>query len=152
MNNIENLLNTAQAENVFRQHHITGRGINGVRQGFEAKGNHFMIDLVKAVSPGSVLTNGNFGDNTDILTMLDQANAADAAKTTGKGWAFWEKALTFIGKTGTTLSAFKSDILGTPAAAPDPAVVATQKRNNTIIYVVAVVILVIVGVLLFKKK
>lgn len=150
MKNINNLLNSPDAEIVFRKHKIASRGMDGVRKGFDAKGSHFMTDLIKAISPGSVL-NGNFGDADEMgPPTLDQFAAQN---TTGKGWQFWDKALQMIGKTGQTYSDFKNNLLSDPEPTSDEVKAAqNQKSRNTVIYIVAGVIIVTVAVLLFFKK
>lgn len=149
MQNIDNLLNSPAAENVFRRHNIALRGMDGVRAGFNAKGSHFMSDLVKAVSPKSIL-NGNFGDDDEMgPPTLDQFMDQGS---TGKGWDFWEKTLTMIGKTGQTYSDFKASLTGNKETDQSESSAASKKSSNTLIYVAAGVIIVIVGILLFWKK
>jgi hypothetical protein len=148
MNNIENLLNSPAAESIFRRHKIAQRGMDGVRAGYNAKGTHFMTDLIKAVSPGSVL-NGNYGNDDEMgPPTLDQFMDQSSG---GKGWDFWEKTLTMIGKTGQTYSDIKANITGNKQT-DDSNSAAQTKNSNTIIYVVAGVIIVVVAALLFWKK
>ncbi len=152
MKNIESLLSTPQAENIFRIHRIPLRGMKGVRQGFEMRGSHFMMELVKAVSPGSVL-NGNYGGADEMGSpTYDQWITEQASTGTGKGWDFWAKTLTLIGQTGVTVKGFKDNVLGGGVQPADIQDQQTQKKTNTIIYVVAAVIIVVVGILLFYKK
>jgi hypothetical protein len=151
MQNISNLLNTPQAENIFRRHRVIQRGMAGVREGHDKKGSHFMIDLVKAVSPGSVL-NGNFGDDSEMGPPTFEQWSEQNSGSTGRGWAFWEKTLSMVGKTGNTWADFKANLLGSPEKEVDVQAQQKQKNQNTLIYVVAAGIIVIVAVLLFWKK
>jgi len=149
MQNIDKLLNTPQAENIFRRHNVIKRGMTGVREGYNRKGSLFMMELVKAVSPGSVI-NGNYGDGDEMGPPTMEQFAEQS--TTGKGWAFWEKSLSMIGKTGETWFNFKNNLTKSAETAPDPAAEAAQKKSNTIVYVLAIVILVSVAALIFWKR
>ena len=153
--NIEELLNTPQALDLFRRHHITSTGMAGVREGYDKKGNHFMLDLVKTIQPKSVVAvSGNYGlsDNEDTPSDNDWLAASEG--TSGKGWAWWEKLLTMAGKTGTTIAGIKNSIFGTSdeEKAEEEEKQKEEKKRSNIIWIVAGVVVVALIVFLVIKK
>lgn len=144
-------LNTPQAKEVFRRHHIAATGIEGVRQGFAAKGDLFMFDLLQALSPKSSVLNGDFGANDEMgPPTFDQWTAQnnDAPKRTIKDW------LAIAETIGTTIGSLKQNIFGTvtdPNApiAPDPN---TPTKSPVLIYAVAGIVILVIAFFLFKSK
>jgi len=151
--NFTALLNTTQAKEVFRRHHITATGIEGVRQGFAAKGDLFMFHLLQAISPKSSVLHGNFGTADEMGPptfdqWTAQNNDASAPKRTIEDW------LAIAGTIGTTIGSLKQNIFGTvtdPNApiAPDPN---APTKSPVLIYAVAGIVILVIAFFLFKSK
>jgi len=142
-------LYSPKVQAVFRKHHITATGLAGVRQGHAQKGDQFMFDFLKAISPETSVLHGN--NDTELIgppTLEDWIAQQPAA--TNQGWDFWNTLLTTVGKTGTTIAGFKQNVLGSVSSTDTTTT--TQKSNNTIIYVLAGIVILAIGYLIFKKS
>jgi len=133
--------NSKEVQEVFRQNHITATGLDALRQGYEAKGDYFMYQFMKAYSPKTSILN-SFSSGED---QLDSQNSVKPKRT-------FEDWLTLIGKAGQTIADVKNDILGTPSSetsVPDPA---PKKKSSVLIYVIAGVVLLVIGYLIYKQS
>jgi hypothetical protein len=149
------ILNSPAARAIFRKHHIIATGTAAVRRGYELKGDHFMYDLVKALSPAASVLNGNYGegDETGPPTFQQWTEQNPAATTaTGKGWKFWDNLLINVGRTGETISQFKRNALATPETNTPADQPATTSKSSYLIYGLALVVLALVVYLIVKNK
>ena len=165
MKNINDSLNSTEVLDLLRRYHVRASSIEGIREGYITHGAAFMMKVVKAIAPGSVLS-GNYGEDTNYGENTTYGGSDemgpptqqqyDEQNSTVTGWDKWVKALEMIGHTGVVLGGVKDNLLGNtpdPAqAAINAAADAKKKKSNTIIFIVAALILVIVaGLLIFKK-
>lgn len=148
------MLATPEAQNIFRRYRVSGSGMTAVRAGYDKSGSQFMVDLVKAISTKSNISGSNGDDNFVGPPTMEEYLAANDS-TSGKGWDFWDKLLTYVGKTGTVATSIKNMFTGTSPedeAAEKEEQKKEQKRSNIIWIVAVVVVLGIVALLVFKKK
>ncbi len=150
---IKEFLNSPEAERLFQRHKITARGMDGIRAGYERKGDLFIYELAKAMAGPTSVLNGNYGDSTEMgpPTFQQWTEQQSAAGATGKGWDFWNNLLSTIGNTGVTIGKFKNDILSTATPAevqPQP----ESTKNNTVLYIIAGIVLLAVGFLIYKQS
>lgn len=151
-------INSPAAREVFRQHHITAKGLEGVRQGHERKGDKFMFDLLKSISPKSSVLHGNFNDYLNLDTVdtseLDSNIDSDlglSTKKPKKTFTDWMNIFTTLGE---TYASVKGNITGSTPAEGDIDTPAPNKSkfNTTIIYVVVAIIILTIGFFIYKQS
>ena len=151
---IETLLQTPQAKEVLRKHHITGRGPEAIRQGYAKKGDLFMYDLIKSVSPKTSVLHGNmdgaeeYGMNENWWESTADPYSDEKPKRSIEDW------MSLLGQAGTIIGGIKQNVLGkvSDPSTPDPST--TPKQNNTLIWVVAAIFIIglsIIGYQSFKS-
>lgn len=148
--NTQAFLNSTQAREVFRRHNIAGSGIDAVRRGFAVKGDFFMYDLMKSITPKTSVLRGNFGDNGEMgPPTFDQwtEQQADKPKRTLEQW------MEIFGTAATTIGALKQNIFGNGTSEPaDTTTLPAAKSSNTIIYIVAAVVVLAIAFLIYKQS
>ena len=150
---INAMLATPEAQNIFRRYKISGSGMTAVRAGYDKSGSQFMVDLVKAISAKSNIS--GFTGEVEGPPTMEEYLVASQFTSEGNGWSWWDNFLTYMGKTGSVVTAFKNIFTGSSPedeAAEKEEQKKEQKRSNIIWIVAVVVVLGIVALLVFKKK
>lgn len=152
--NIQALLQTPQAKEVLRRHHVTATGTEAIRQGYAKKGDLFMYDLMKSVSPKTSVLHGNlggadeYGMNDNWWESTADPYSEDKPKRSIEDW------MSLLGQAGTIIGGIKQNVLGkvSDPSTPDPST--PDKKNNTLIWVIVAILLIglaVIGYQSFKS-
>lgn len=145
---IEEFLNTFEGRRLLRKHHITAKGMDAIRAGYNKKGEKFMYDLLTGMSPKSSVLHGNYGDDTEMGPPTFE-QFTEQTKKNKLDWAGW---LNMIGETGSTISKLKSDILGTPKAETENTSSGDSKKSNWLLYGLGIAVVAVIIVLIVKSS
>jgi len=152
---IDELLKTPQAKSVLRRHRVTGTGVEAIRQGYSKKGDLFMYDLLKSVSPKTSVLHGNSGAEDEFGPMGPflpgdpnsdlNSDGTERTKRTLEQW------MSIFGQAGAIIGGIKQNVLGkvSDPSTPDPST--TPKQNNTLIWVVAAIFIVGLGIIGYQS-
>lgn len=176
MTDIQTILDShsIEVEGLLRKHKIAGNlDMGTIKKAYDQKGEPFMMDLLQIITPTSSFLGIGKGkgflglgkaktESSDYDPLADPlsdetwaaAGAESSTTKTGNTWAWWDKLLNSVNKTGDTISKVKSDISGQSAA--DATLLRSQAQqesssSNMLYFVAAGFVLLIIIVLIFKK-
>jgi hypothetical protein len=145
---IEEYLNTFEGRRLLRKAHVTSKGMDAIRDGYNAKGDKFMYDLLAGASPKSSVLNGNYGDETEMgQPTFEQFQAQQSGKKLD-----WDGWLTMLGKTGSTISKLKGDILGSGKSENSENDSSETKKTNWVLYGLGIAVIAVIIVLIVKSN
>lgn len=141
-----------EVKNLLRRYKIVGPPtIETIQQAHTQKGDRFMIDLLKVISPQSNFTNlGTIVYPGSMLSNNIQA-AQNQTAPKSKFWAFWDNLLGRVASTGVAIGQFKAEI-NAPDQYTQAAMLQQQQRNRLIFGAAAILMVIIVLTLIFRKQ
>ncbi|MBV5346812.1 hypothetical protein JZU46_01120 [bacterium] len=145
---IEEFLNTFEGRRLLRKHHITAKGMDAIRAGYNKKGEKFMYDLLLGMSPKSSVLHGNYGDESE----MGPPTFEQFTEQTKKKKLDYAGLLHMIGETGSTIAKLKSDILGKPQENENTGSGSgASPKSNWLLYGLGIAVVAVIIVLIVKK-
>jgi hypothetical protein len=148
-----------QVRELLRMNNIRGKGLAGIKEGYDKYGNTFMIKVIDTLKDPS----NNFSNYGGLLSTVDMYGeestqlAPDTqigTHTTGKGWTFWADLLNAVGNTGETIGAFKQNVLGSVSVNQEPIKTELPSPNSKVIFYLAgaAILIIVVLLVIYNKK
>lgn len=149
MKNIQSILqqHSFEVQGLLRRYKVAGDlNMDTIKKAYDTKGEPFMMDLLKIITPTSHY-------DTDLAPDWEVALGTTEVESQSqeKGWGFWDKLLNYVTKTSDTVNTVKKDIYGEEIPGTGSPVQQETGKSNLLIWLAAGFIIVIAIILLFKK-